>query len=462
MSYSNPRQLAFVALKNIYQQDAYTDIALDRVLRKSPSPQASNLKSVDRGLITQLVYGVVRRQRTLDAIIDQLGKKPAHQQPPDLRIIFHIGLYQLRYLSQIPDSAAVNTAVELAKVNGLGKLAGVVNGLLRRYTRLAADGKEVLLLPISTVEKLGILHSFPDWIVQMWLDMWGEAETEQLCAWYNQTPNLDIRVNPLRASLEQVELALQQAGINVSRLPQLPQALRLTGSIGAIQKLPGYTAGWWMVQDSSAQLVTHLLDPQPEEVIVDACAAPGGKTTHIAELMGDRGTIWACDRAPKRLKQVQANAQRLQLNSIKIGEGDSRKLSQFPQPQNQRENQRVTRVLVDAPCSGLGTLHRHPDIRWRQTPAKIQELTVLQSQLLTQAATWVQPRGYLVYATCTLNPLENEAVVQSFLDNHTNWSIQPPVDDSPAAAFVSEGGWIKVLPHHHHMDGFFMVKLQRN
>ena len=447
----NPRQLAFLALRDVYRRGAYADIALDRVLGVGTQHDLP-LHGVDRALVTELVYGTVRRQRSLDALIDQLGKKKAQQQPPDLRIILHLGLYQLRYLDQIPDSAAVNTSVELAKENGLKRLSVVVNGLLRQYGRKAANN-DPLELPEDAVKRLGILHSFPDWMIEIWLEQLGIEETEQLCAWFNQPPAIDLRVNPLKTSIDEVELALVAVGVAVSRVPHLPQALRLTGGSGSIQQLPGFREGWWTVQDSSAQLVTYLLDPQPGEVAIDACAAPGGKTTHIAELMEDRGKIWACDRAVKRLRQLEENAGRLQLKSISICPGDSRSFSQF--------DQAADRVLLDAPCSGLGTLHRRPDIRWRQTPKKSEELSGLQRELLERAATWVKPGGTLVYATCTLNRLENEEVIQSFLDCHPNWQIQLPPSNSPTASFVTSKGWIKVWPHQHQMDGFFMVKLKK-
>jgi 16S rRNA (cytosine967-C5)-methyltransferase len=443
----NPRQLAFIALRDIHRRSAFTDIALDRVLR------TAKLNSADRGLVTELVYGSVRRARTLDALIDQLGKKKAHQQPPDLRTIIHIGLYQLRYQQRIPPSAAVNTTVELAKENGFKGLTGVVNGLLRQYVRLAANSADPLQLLQEPVQRLGVLHSFPDWIIQMWLEQLGVEETQQLCEWLNQSPTIDLRVNPLRVSTEEVEAAMQSAGVDVRRVPHLPQALRVIGGTGTIQHLPGFNEGWWTIQDSSAQLVSHLLDPQTGEVVIDACAAPGGKTTHIAELMADEGKIWACDARASRLKKLQENAQRLQLKSIQICTGDSRNFTQFTNS--------ADRVLLDAPCSGLGTLHRRPDIRWRITPATVQELSVLQEELLEQAATWVKPGGVLVYATCTLHPQENENVIQPFLERHSQWQIEPPLLNSFLTAFSTPQGWIKVWPHQYQMDGFFMVRLKR-
>ncbi len=445
----NSRQLAFFALKNVYQKKAYTDVALNRVIKSMG--KSAEISQTDKSFACELVYGIVRRQRTLDALIDLLGKKKAAQQPPDLRIILHLGLYQLRYLDRIPTSAAVNTSVELAKANGIPRLSGVVNGLLRGYVRQAEFG-DPLKLPDNPITKLGIQHSFPDWIVETWLEQLPIEEVDRLLAWFNQSPKIDLRVNILETTIEEVESAFKAAGIAIDRLPGLPQGLRLE-SAGAVTDLPGYKQGWWVIQDSSAQLVTHLLNPQPGETIIDACAAPGGKTTHIAELMGDNGHIIAGDRAAKRLNKVRENAARLQLQSIKIEVGDSCDKSEFANI--------ADRVLLDVPCSGLGTLHKRPDIRWRQTSQAIVELFELQRELLEQAATWVKPKGILVYATCTLNILENEKVIQSFLEQHSNWSMQSPTDGI-TKSWATPEGWIKVYPHRHDMDGFFMVRLERD
>ncbi|MDF5736229.1 MULTISPECIES: 16S rRNA (cytosine(967)-C(5))-methyltransferase [unclassified Nostoc] len=445
---TNPRQIAFTALRDVHK-GAYADVALDRVLQKV------NLADCDRRLVTELIYGSVRRQRTLDTLIDQLAKKKSDQQPQDLRTILHLGFYQLRYQERIPASAAVNTTVQLAKENGFSGLTGFVNGLLRQYIRLAEKIKtDPLQLPENPVERLGILHSFPDWIIQVWLEQLGLADTEQLCEWMNQSPTIDLRINPLRTSIEEVEAALQSAGILVRRVSHLPQALRLIASAGSIQKLPGFKEGWWTVQDSSAQLVSHLLDPQSGEVVIDACAAPGGKTTHIAELMADKGKIWACDRTPSRLRKLQENSQRLNLQSIQVYTGDSRHSPQF---QNTAD-----RVLLDAPCSGLGTMHRHADARWRQTPESVRELSVLQKELITHTSNFVKLGGVLVYATCTLHPAENEQVISAFLAESPDWQIESPRGfEFPDSAQSTPQGWFKVWPHRQDMDGFFMVRLRK-
>ncbi|MBD2430092.1 MULTISPECIES: 16S rRNA (cytosine(967)-C(5))-methyltransferase [Fischerella] len=475
----SPRQLAFIALREVHK-GAYADVALDRVLAKSDIVEGEVGAKIlsDRRLVTELVYGCTRRQRTLDAIIDQLAKKKSHQQPKDLRTILHLGLYQLLYQERVPPSAAVNTTVQLAKDNGFAGLAGFVNGLLRQFLRVMEEevgrwgGGETgnideilsaspglsfltsfLQLPENPVERLGILHSFPDWIIQVWIDQFGVMETEKLCIWMNQTPAIDLRVNPLRADLETVEAALQAAGVSCQRLPHLPQALRLLSHPGQIQNLPGFSQGWWSVQDSSAQLVGHFLDPQPKEVVIDTCAAPGGKTTHIAELMQDTGKIWACDRTASRMRKLQENMQRLYFKSIEICIGDSRNLSQFRNSAN--------RVLLDAPCSGLGTLHRHADVRWRQTPDSVKELSILQKELLSHTSTFVKEEGVLVYATCTLHPAENESVIESFLTDNSDWKIETPCQNVSFHRYSTSQGWVKVLPHQHDMDGFFMVRLRK-
>jgi 16S rRNA (cytosine967-C5)-methyltransferase len=443
----NPRQIAFLALREVHRRGAFADAALDRAFGNS------QLNDLDRRLVTELVYGSVRRMRSIDFIIDKLATKKSSQQPPELRTILHLGLYQLEYLNQIPPSATVNTTVQLAKENGFSGLSSFVNGLLRQYIRLTDSDLNPLTVTNykSTVERLGILHSFPEWLVKLWIEQIGETETEQLCEWFNQSPTIDLRINPLKSSIAQIETAFKSQNISVSRIPHLPQALRLNGSIGAIQNLPGYSEGWWTIQDSSAQLVTHLLGPQPGETIIDACAAPGGKTTHSAELMQDTGTIYACDKTASRLKKLKENADRLQMKSIKIHTGDSR---HFPEFVNLAD-----RVLLDAPCSGLGTLHRRADARWRHTPENIQQQSQLQSELLANAATFVKSGGVLVYATCTIHPLENETVIRSFLDSNPHWQIEPPTIDLPVQP--SPEGWVKVWPHRHHMDGFFMVRLKQ-
>ena len=464
------RHLAWMTLMDIYR-GSYADVALHNRLRNTPLPEN------DRALATELVYGCVRRQYTLDTLIQQLSSKP--QPPsPDLRAVLHLGLYQLRYLSHIPPAAAVHSTVELCKGLKVSYGVGFVNAVLRHYLRLQAADPEVLELPLDPLDRLGILHSYPRWILEVWAAQLqtgdlptGELETgsldqetledlANLCAWLNTPPRLDLRVNPLRATIDQVRRVLSQGGIEAELISGLPQALALPGAIGAVPHLPGFQEGHWMVQDRSAQLVSHWLDPQPGETIVDACAAPGGKTLHLAELMQNQGKILAYDRTASRLKKLEQNLKRLGFSNVQVCQGDSRHQLDL--------RGQCDRVLVDAPCSGLGTLHRHADARWTQTPETVNDLSQLQGELLRSAATWVKPGGVLVYATCTLHPAENERQIERFLADHPQWTIELP----PIALAASVVPWavplpqtlppkgLKLWPHQANMDGFFMVRLR--
>ena len=441
------RQLAFEALQNVYQKKAYTDIALQKIFTQASS---ENVSAVDRHLVSELVYGVIRRKRTLDSLINQLATKKASQQPLKLRIILQLGLYQLRFLDKIPPSAAVNTSVELAKKNGLSKLAGVVNGILRSYLR-KTEQDDCLILPDDKIPCLGVKYSFPDWIIATFHQQFNWRETEQLLQWLNQPPHLDLRVNILQIKPEELQQRLFNIGIETTSLAHLPQALRLKQAAGNLASLPEFQQGLFTIQDASAQLVAHLLNPQPHETIIDACAAPGGKTTHLAELMSDTGRIIAVDCYRSRLNKITENINRLKLNSIEIYEGDSRNLD--------LGEGIADRVLVDVPCSGLGTLHKNPDIRWQKKPEQIATLTKLQQQMLSNTAQWVKKGGVLVYSTCTLNTAENEDVITDFLANHPQWHLDIKSNKSDDSFSLTSKGMVKIFPPIEDMDGFFMAKL---
>ncbi len=305
----------------------------------------------------------------------------------------------------------------------------------------------------DVVGRLGVGYSFPDWLVALWVGQFGVEETELLCEWMNQPPHLDLRVNGRRGSFESLERVLETLDVVVSRIPGVPMGLRLSHSPGPIQEMPGFAAGEWMVQDASAQLVGYLVDPQPGEVVADLCAAPGGKSVHLAELMGDVGQVIALDKTGSRLKKVQQNCDRMGITSIEMLEGDAREVRTW--------DGLCDRVLVDAPCSGLGTLNRHADARWRQSPESIETLVMLQGEILASAARWVKPGGRLVYSTCTLHPAENEGVVKSFLAAHPGWAIDRVEEGNPVFPLMEVEGWVRVVPHRQDMDGFFMVRLKR-
>jgi 16S rRNA (cytosine967-C5)-methyltransferase len=443
------RQLAFDVLQNIYQKKAYTDLALQKIFLQD---SAQNVSAVDRHLVSELVYGVIRRKRTLDSLINQLASKKASQQPLKLRIILQLGLYQLRYLDKIPPSAAVNTSVELAKDNGLKKLSGVVNGILRSYLRQSAEN-DCLVLPNEKIPYLGVKYSFPDWIISIFQQQFSWTETEQLLQWFNQSPHLDLRVNILQIKRAELQQRLLNIGIETTTLPHLPQALRVQESVGNLASLPEFEQGLFTIQDASAQLVAHLLNPQLGETVIDACAAPGGKATHLAELMNDTGRIIAVDCHASRLKKITENINRLKLKAIAIYESDSATLDL---------GERIAdRVLVDVPCSGLGTLHKNPDIRWQKKPEQIPPLRKLQLQILQNTAQWVKQGGVLVYSTCTLNPAENEEIISDFLANNPQWYLDIKSNKLDDNFSLTSKGIVKIFPPREEMDGFFMAKLVR-
>lgn len=409
-----PRLLAWQVLQAV-AGGAYADGALERLLQK-----ATGLGAADRALVTELAYGTIRQQGLLDGWLDQLGKLPAARQPPKLRWLLQLGAYQLLFCNGIPASAAVHTSVELARQLGLARLAPVVNGLLRELLRRhqGAEPWSGLVLPPDPAASLALRHSLPGWLASALLGWLSPAQAELVAAACNTTPRLDLRVNPLRGSRDAVIEALAAVGVGAKALDDLPQALELQGRSGDLRQLPGYDGGHWSVQDRSAQRVVALLDPQPGEWILDACAAPGGKTTQIAELCADRLTLWAVDRSEARLRRLERNAARLGLSAIEVLAADACALSAV-QPQWLG---RFDRILLDAPCSGLGTLARHSDARWRITPTAIAELAALQSRLLQSLAPLLRPGGRLVYATCTVHPLENSERISAFLADHPGWS----------------------------------------
>jgi len=412
-----PRLLAWQVLQAV-AGGAYADGALERVLQR-----AGSVPGADRALLTELAYGTIRQQGLLDGWLDQLGKVPASRQPPKLRWVLQLGAYQLLFCGGIPASAAVNTSVELARAVGLARLAPVVNGLLRELARRHGDGAEPwtgLTLPPQPAAALALRRSLPPWLAEALLAWLPPDQAESVAAASNAVPQLDLRVNRLRTNREQLQQDLAAAGVASAAIADLDQALTLSGRSGELRRLPGYGEGHWSVQDRSAQRVVGLLDPQPGQWVLDACAAPGGKATQIAEACGDRGTVWAVDRAEARLRRLARNAERLGLTSIQVLCADACNLPQLRPDWLGR----FDRILLDAPCSGLGTLARHADARWRLGEAAIDELVALQRRLLAALAPLLRPGGLLVYATCTMHPRENQEQVRWFLQQHQDWTLR--------------------------------------
>jgi 16S rRNA (cytosine967-C5)-methyltransferase len=429
---------------------AFADNALERELAKT------NLAPLDRGLATELAYGAIRQRFLLDAWIDAHGRLKANRQPPRLRWLLHVGLYQLLFSSRVPASAAVNTSVQLAKEAGFAQLAPVVNGLLRAVARAhnphgaEADTPQPLLpwqglaLPDAAAASLALRHSLPPWLATQLLQWCRPEEAEAFGHSSNTPPALDLRINRRRSSRAEVLAAFGAAGLTARALDDQEWGLCLAAASGDLRGLPGFKEGHWCVQDRTAQAIAPLLAPLPGQRVLDACAAPGGKSTQLAELMDDQGEIWAVDRSEARLKKVVANAERLGMVSLQVLAADAADLLEIrPQWRGYFD-----RILVDAPCSGLGTLARHADARWRIQPDTIAELASQQQRLLERLAPLLQPTGRLVYATCTVHPQENGDVVAAFLACQPSWQLIHQQQWWPSAQ-AGDGFYAAVLEPRH-------------
>ena len=390
---------------------SYSDVALKRIF------STQNLTPLDKGFVTELAYGAIRQRYFLDCWIDFLGKVPALKQPPLLRWLLHVGLYQVFFMNRIPDSAIVNTTVELSKRSSLNKLSSVVNGILRSAIR-AKKNQITLPVPNNIEDRIAQSESIPKWLARELIVWQGEEKAEHIAKSFNRVPLIDIRVNRILSNKSNIKKLFFSAGISSVDIKDCPYGMQIQGRSGDIRNWPGYVEGKWCVQDRSAQWVSPLLDPKPNDRILDACSAPGGKATHLAELINDKGEIWAVDKSKKRLHQVLLNANRLNLTCLKFLQADSCELLQHkPYWKNYFQ-----KILIDAPCSGLGTLARNPDARWRISNSAINELVQLQAKLLDRLFPLLAEGGRIVYSTCTINPNENQLQINT---------AQHPTNDRP-------------------------------
>ncbi len=413
---------------------AFADVALERIFN------LYSFKSIDKALITQLSYGAIRQRYFLDCWIDFLGKVSAKKQPPLLRWLLHLGLYQIFKMERIPPAAAINTTVELAKTHQLKKLAPVVNGILRSALRSKEKG---LQLPKSNNLSLELAknESLPVWLTDELIDWKGVDDAYEIAKAFNTVSPIDIRVNKLRADLKEIKESFDSCGIKNQLIPNCPYGLEVSAGVGEPKNWPGYAEGKWSVQDRSSQLIAPLLGALPGEKILDACAAPGGKSTHIAELINNQGEIWSVDRSTLRAKKILANSERLGTTCLQLLVANSNDLLD----ENPEWEACFHRILIDAPCSGLGTLARHPDARWRMNKDHIQELVKLQSQLLKSLAPLLKDGGKMVYSTCTIHPDENSNQIKNFLKIDSKFLLEYEKQIWPGEEDNGDGFYIAVL-----------------
>ncbi|MDR7402630.1 MAG: 16S rRNA (cytosine(967)-C(5))-methyltransferase RsmB [Armatimonadota bacterium] len=438
---SPAREVAAQVLARVDSTGAYSTLLLHHALARA------GLGPADAALATEIVQGTLRWQARVDWTLAAVVRYPLAELPPPIRAILRASVYQLLFLDRVPAHAVVSDAVTLARAHGHAGVAALVNAVLRR---VAARGERPL--PEDPIGRLAIEYSHPRWLVERWVQRLGPEETAQLCRANNTPPPLAVRVNVLARTPDEVAAQLASTGVRVQPTV-LAEGLILDGPAGPRRRL--VEEGILMVQDLGAMLVTHLLDPQPGETIIDACAAPGGKTTHIAERQGDRGRIIACDVHPGRLDLVRRRAQGRGLRSIEVVVADARALgARWPEA--------ADRVLLDAPCSGLGVVRRRPEIKWRVRPADLPAHAARQLEMLRGACGAVRPGGVLLYSVCTTEPEEGPDVVAQFLRAHPDFVPDP---DLPVPPGLPSGGdppgSLTLWPHRHGTDGFYIARMRR-
>ena len=445
MGPNTPRSLALTVLNRISPQSPLSYDLLDEVFRRNP-----HLDARDRAFIGNLIRGVLRWRLRLDWIIEQYATLPLKKFKPPVLNILRLALYQIYFLDRVPDSAAVNEAVEQAKPDNPRRVVSFVNGILRNISR-QKDSVDFPDRERNLLEYLTVFYSFPEWLVEMWIRDWGVEFTESLLSAGNRFPTLNIRANLLKVQRTELIGRLSQEGVSGRPAPYSPQGVLLDPFRGTIDGLSGFKEGLFQVQDQGAQIPSLLLGPQPGEAILDICAGFGGKTTHLAELMGDRGEVIALDISRRRLLSLGENARRLGIQSITPVAADALKsLSSL-------FRKKFDKILIDAPCSGLGVISRHPDGKWNRNEADIRRLARVQEKMLHQAAPLLLRGGKLLYVTCTVSSVENEGVVESFLKKNRSMALENIEDHIPGWGLdlIDEFGFFRTFPHLHDMDGFF-------
>lgn len=445
------RRIALSVLDGLDNSNVTLDNLISQAYKQKPG-----LILRDRALCTKLVFGVLRWRGRLDWLIQHLSKTPLHKIDPPVLNIVRLGLYQIVFLSRIPVSAAVNDSVELAKEKAPLWVVRFVNALLRSAVRQA---REIPLPDVGEdpIVAIAVRESHPPWMVKRWVKRMGVEETRRLCRANNQIPPVTVRVNTLQVSRQKLLSSLRGRVRYMSKTKFAPDGVTFRGLQQAVDEIPAFQQGWFQVQDEAAQLVTYLLEPKPGEAVLDACAGLGGKTGHIAQLMNNSGRIVAADDESRKLSELKASMARLAVSSVTTWQHDSA----TPAPEDLAGT--FDRVLIDAPCSGLGVIRRNPDIRWKKREEDLTRLQAEQRRLLAYLAPLVKRGGLLLYCVCSLEPEEGETVVEGFLKSHGNFVIDCAFTKfaENCSPFVDKSGVFRTLPHEHDMDGFFAVRLKR-
>lgn len=452
MKKDKPRELALRTLVNLDRSESYTGNYLEDIFKSS-----QGFDERDRAFISNLIQGVIRWKLRLDWIIGQFSKTPVKKIDQTVINILRLAVYQIMLLDRVPESAAVDIAVEQVKAEkGHRHLAAFANGVLRNICR----NKNSITFPEkkkNPVKYLSSFYSFPIWLVERNRDEFGMDFTEKLLSAQNFFPYLNIRANRLRTDKEKLIKMLADEGIEGVPAEYAPECIILKKFSGRIERLSSFKKGLFQVQDQAAQIISWLLNPQKGENILDVCAGLGGKSTHLQELMNGKGTVTAIDTDKKRLTSLKENAKRLGTPGIKTVTADASK------PLSSVLNQTYDRVLIDAPCSGLGTIGRHPDIKWNRVETDIKRISRLQRKILENSAAVVKKGGLLLYVVCTYTREENRTVMDNFLRKNDDYSLinlRKYVPDW-GTNLIDNDGFFRSYPHKHNMDGFFAALIKK-
>lgn len=430
---SEARACAHAVLRRVFEQGAYADRAFHSCARSLPPRE--------RALAMRLAYGAIQRAGTLDHLVERLTDRPTSKLDPAVLTALRVGLYELIESSRTPTHAIVDDAVELAKRSG-SRGHGLVNATLRRAAR---ERSELLSgLDDETPASAAVAHSQPPWLAELWWRELGAERARALMAACNEPAENAIRVNTLRAEPAQVAVALPARPVAPLLGVELPEALVLDGRFDLLGS-PQWRAGTVIAQSRAAMLVARVLAPARGERVLDLCAAPGGKSTHIAAL-SEGGEVVAVERDPARARTLAETVARLHASSVAVCQADAEQLP------DELADGGFDSVLLDPPCSGLGTLQAHPDLRWRMTPARIAQLSAIQARMLASAARAVGAGGTLVYSTCTISEAENEQQIEAFLQSHPDFSVEPA---------TAQGSFARTLPSEHGTAGFFVARMRR-
>jgi 16S rRNA (cytosine967-C5)-methyltransferase len=452
---SAARRIAFEILRRVESEGAYASDLLHAEV-------GANVKPEDAALATEIVLGVLRWRRQLDYLLDRRLKKSVERLDLAVALALRIGIYQLRFLDRVPARAVVNESVELVKQARKTSAATLVNAVLRRTAdeaKVAAD--KLITSGGSAAERLAILHAHPTWMVERWLARFGGSGTAALLDANNKTPRLSCAIHDV-ARRDEIFAALKQAGLRIESGVLLQSAFAVSG--GSPARTEAFRAGEISIQDEASQIIPLLLDVQAGDQVLDLCAAPGGKTPPLVRGAGKGGMVVAGERHAHRLRAMREQFRRLNLPHVRLVEVDAEKALPFAA--------RFDRILVDAPCSGTGTLARHPEIRWRLEPERLVEFQKLQVSLLTNAIEMLRPGGRLVYSTCSMEPEENEKVVAEVLKNTTGVLLVAGlaaaeslngrmVEGFEASSLFGSDGYFRTSPEVQRADGFFAAILEK-